>query len=210
MLPAIVLKPNKNDLILDMCASPGGKLIQIADMINNEGCIIGLDLNRERIKSLRSNISRCGIKNTLIYRMDAAEFPKSGIKVDKILLDAPCTGEGIIPFDESRKTSRMYDDILLCSQIQLKLIKAAIKCLKKGGTIVYSTCSIAPEENELVINTVLKENTVEIIDTGLSIGQPGLTEFFNKKVNNKLKKARRFYPHKTNTQGFFICKLKKL
>ena len=210
MLPAIVLKPNKNDLILDMCASPGGKLIQIADMINNEGCIIGLDLNRERIKSLRSNISRCGIKNTLIYRMDAAEFPKSGIKVDKILLDAPCTGEGIIPFDESRKTSRMYDDILLCSQIQLKLIKAAIKCLKKGGTIVYSTCSIAPEENELVINTVLKENTVEIIDTGLSIGQPGLTEFFNKKLNNKLKKARRFYPHKTNTQGFFICKLKKL
>jgi 16S rRNA C967 or C1407 C5-methylase (RsmB/RsmF family) len=150
-----------------------------------------------------------GVSNTVLYRMDASNFSNFGIKVDKILLDAPCTGEGLIPFDRKRKTSRKYEDILFCSNIQVKLLEEAIKCVKNDGIIVYSTCSIAPEENELVIDRFLKNENLKILDLGLDFGDPGLTEFFGNKVDQSLIKARRFYPHKTGTQGFFICKLKK-
>jgi len=210
MIPAIILNPNKNDVILDMCAAPGGKLIQIADMMHNEGCIIGIELNRNRIKSLRSNISRCGVKNSILLRMDAAEFLNLGIEVDKILLDAPCTGEGLIPFDKKRKTSKSLQDIYFCSSIQEKLLTTACQIVKIGGTIVYSTCSIAPEENELVIDKVLNKYSIQIVDIDFKIGCPGITEFFNIKVNDDLLKALRFYPHKTETQGFFVCKLKRI
>lgn len=210
MIPPNLLNPNENDLILDMCSAPGGKLVQLADLMNNEGCIIGIDSNRSRIRSLRSNIMRMGVSNAILYRMDASNFSNFGIKVDKILLDAPCTGEGLIAFDKKRKTSRKYEDILFCSNIQVKLLEEAVKCVKINGIIVYSTCSIAPEENELVIDQVLNNGNLKILELGLDFGDPGMTEFFGNKVDKGLLKARRFYPHKTGTQGFFICKLQKL
>ena len=210
MIPANLLKTTDSDIVLDMCAAPGGKLVQLANLMHNKGCLIGIDSNKNRMKSLRSNVLRLGIKNTILYRMDATKFVEFNINIDKILLDAPCTGEGLIPFDKKRKTSRTYEDIIFCSNIQLQLLKAAIKIVKKNGIIVYSTCSISPEENELVINQVLKEKNIEIIDTGLDFGEPGLISCFGQKVNNQLLKARRCYPHKIGTQGFFVCKLKKL
>ncbi|MHA1696451.1 MAG: NOL1/NOP2/sun family putative RNA methylase [Candidatus Helarchaeota archaeon] len=208
MIPVNILDISQNDIVLDMCAAPGGKLIQAADIMNNNGCIIGIEYDKDRIKSLRSNISRCGIKNAILFRMDAAKFPEFNYKVDKILLDAPCTGEGLIPFDKSRKKSRSFEDIITCSSIQIKLLNAAIESVKIGGIIVYSTCSIAPEENELVINNFLNKGKIEILDTGLKWGKSGIINVFGNAISEDLLKAKRFYPHKNGTQGFFVCKLK--
>ncbi|MHA1297851.1 MAG: NOL1/NOP2/sun family putative RNA methylase [Candidatus Helarchaeota archaeon] len=209
MIPALVLNPTKNDLVIDMCAAPGGKTTHLAQIMGNQGVILAFDINRRRMKSLRSNLARCGIKNTIGFVKDALELKNLGIRADKILLDAPCTGEGLICFDPSRKKSRDLKDVLFCADRQIKLLRVAIDCLKKDGIIVYSTCSIAPEENEFVINSILKEKKISILNINLEYGREGLIEAFNKKLDPDLIKSKRFYPHIHRTEGFFICKLRK-
>ncbi|MFX1453488.1 MAG: NOL1/NOP2/sun family putative RNA methylase [Promethearchaeota archaeon] len=209
MIPAQVLDPIPEDIVIDMCAAPGGKTTHIAQLMKNKGIILALDIDPKRIKSLKFNLGRCGVKNTIGINLNALELEKIGIKADKILLDAPCTGEGLICFDPSRKKSRKMEDILFCSVRQEKLLQVAIKCAKKGGTIVYSTCSIAPEENEFVINSVLKDNNIEILDLNMSYGKEGLTDAFGLKLDPNLIKCKRFYPHFHRTEGFFICKMRK-
>ena len=211
MIPSLVLKVTSGDIVVDMCAAPGGKTIQLAQSMDNQGVILAIDLNRQRMKSLRSNISRCGVSNTITIRMDAANLVDLHVKnISKILLDAPCSGSGLIPSDPTRKTSRSYEDIEFCSLIQMKLIKSAINCLEKGGELVYSTCSIEPEENEYIIEEVLKQFKVELVDLDFNFGVPGLINIFGRNLTPDLKKARRFYPYLHKTEGFFICKLKKV
>ncbi|MHA1377687.1 MAG: NOL1/NOP2/sun family putative RNA methylase [Candidatus Helarchaeota archaeon] len=209
MLPAKILNPNPTDLVIDMCAAPGGKTSHLAQIMRNNGVILAFDINFKRMKSLKSNISRCGIKNTIGYVMDSLKLEEIEISANKVLLDAPCTGEGLICFDSSRKKSRTLNDIKICSIKQEELLRIAIKCTKKGGTIVYSTCSIAPEENEIVINEILRDNSVNIEKTGINFGSEGLIEVFGKKLNPDLRMCKRFYPQTHGTEGFFICKLKK-
>ncbi|MFX1295342.1 MAG: RsmB/NOP family class I SAM-dependent RNA methyltransferase [Promethearchaeota archaeon] len=211
MIPLLILNVTSQDIVVDMCAAPGGKTIQIAQAMNNQGVILALDLNRQRMKSLRSNISRCGVKNVIAIRMDAADLDELHIKnISKILIDAPCSGSGLIPVDSKRKTSRIYEDITFCASIQMKLIKTAINSLEQGGELVYSTCSIEPEENEYIIEAALKQGNIEVIDLDIQLGEPGLTEVFGRKLSPHLKKAKRFYPFLQKTIGFFICKLKKV
>ena len=140
--------------------------------------------------------------------MDASEFWKTGVKVDKILLDAPCSGEGVIHKDPSRKTRSGKRDIEICVEMQKKLIKSAIKSLKVGGVLVYSTCSLTPEENEFIINEVLECYPLEIEE--IEWGENAFTEIPKKniKFKSELRKAKRFYPHKHETSGFFVAKLK--
>ncbi|MFX0138019.1 MAG: NOL1/NOP2/sun family putative RNA methylase [Candidatus Hodarchaeota archaeon] len=209
MIPAQVLDPSPEDIIMDMCAAPGGKTTHIAQLMKNEGVILAFDINPKRMKSLRSNLERCGVKNTIGFNMDALEIEQIGIKADKILLDAPCTGEGLICFDPTRKKSRNLEDISFCSDRQKNLLRVAIKCVKKGGIIIYSTCSIAPEENEFVINSVLKDNKVEILDLNIKFGKEGLIDAFGSKLDPNLIKCKRFYPHFHRTEGYFICKMRK-
>ncbi len=211
MVPVEVLNPSPVDFAVDMCAAPGGKTVQMAQWMKNKGVILALDLNRERMKSLRSNLSRCGIQNALAIRMDAASLSDLHLdNISKILLDAPCSGSGLIPVDPSRKRSRGYEDINFCSSIQLKLLRAAINCLAEEGELVYSTCSIEPEENEFVIDSLLGQDHVEIVDVDISFGEPGLVDIFGRKLSDELKKARRFYPFLHKTVGFFICKMRKV
>ena len=211
MIPSLVLDPTSQDIVVDMCAAPGGKTTHLAQIMNNQGVILALDLNRERMKSLRSNISRCGVKNVIAIRMDAANLTEFHLKnISKILLDAPCSGSGLIPVDPTRKTSRSFEDIKFCSLMQMKLIKSAINCLERGGELVYSTCSIEPEENEYIINAVLSQFDVELVDLDINSGNPGFTKIFGDELSADLKKARRFYPYLHETEGFFICKLRKV
>ena len=211
MLPSLLLNTTSEDIVVDMCAAPGGKTINLAQTMNDGGVILALDLNRQRMKSLRSNISRCGVRNVIAIRMDAGDLPDLHVKnISKILLDAPCTGSGLIPIDPRRKTSRDYEDIRFCSTIQTKLLRAGIKCLSTGGELVYSTCSIEPEENEFIIDNVLKESNIEIMDLDMRIGEPGLVKIFGRELSAELKKARRFYPYTQNTEGFFVCKMRKV
>jgi 16S rRNA C967 or C1407 C5-methylase (RsmB/RsmF family) len=128
---------------------------------------------------------------------------------NKILVDAPCTCDGVIPLDPSRKKSRGMEDIKFCSTIQTKLLTAAIECLADDGVLVYSTCSTAPEENESVIAEAIEKFNVRVMDTGLAFGDEGFTEAFSMKFPDELRLARRLYPHKHGTEGFFVCKLRK-
>ncbi|MHA1755106.1 MAG: NOL1/NOP2/sun family putative RNA methylase [Candidatus Odinarchaeia archaeon] len=209
MLPPIVLEPKSDEIIVDMCAAPGGKSTHISQLMKNKGLLISIEVNSKRVKSLKYNLSRCSVRNAIILHMDANDFKPSGFKVDKILLDAPCTGEGLIKVIPERKFSRTIDDIHYCSVNQKKLLSNAIKILKKGGVLVYSTCSLAPEENEEVIDYILKKFNVEVSPITKIIGEPGVTSFKGKKFDDSIKYAKRLYPHKHNSIGFFICKLVK-
>ncbi|WXG42810.1 MAG: RsmB/NOP family class I SAM-dependent RNA methyltransferase [Promethearchaeati archaeon SRVP18_Atabeyarchaeia-1] len=209
MLPAYVLAPGPNDCVVDLGAAPGGKTTQLAQIMGNRGVIVAVDLSRERMKSLRSNLSRCGVANVIAYRMDGKDLPSLDLTINKILLDAPCSCDGVIPVDPSRKKSRTIEDIKFCSMIQRKLVVSAIRSLQPKGEMVYSTCSTAPEENEFIIADAIREFDVEVMDTGLDFGDEGLREAFGVKLPDELRLARRFYPHKHGVEGFFLCKLRK-
>ena len=217
MLPPIALAPKPHELILDLCASPGSKTSQIASQMENKGTIIANDISIERIKILASNLERCGVTNTILTRDDGIRLCEKlnleGLKFDKILLDAPCSGEGTMR--SSPKTCLMWNPntIKSLSKLQKKLFEKAFEILKKDGEIVYSTCTHAPEENEEVIDFALKEfkDQIEIEKINLPVKcREGVVKWEDKNYNNELKKSCRIYPQDNNTEGFFITKFKKI
>lgn len=207
-VPVQVLAPKKTDLVLDMSAAPGGKTTQIAQYMENQGVLVAIDSNSSRLISLRNNVERLGVTNTIIYQKDAQFISDFGVEFDKILLDAPCSGNFCI--DENWFNKRSINDAKESGKLQKKLIGAAVSVLKTGGTLVYSTCSLEPEEDELVVDWFLKTYPeMKIEETGLKVGDAGLIEVFGTKLNPEVRLCRRFWPEKTKTQGFFIAKFKK-
>ncbi len=211
MLPAIILDPKPGEIIIDMCAAPGGKATHMAQIMNNKGSLILIERNSKRIPALEINLRRMGVLNSIVLNLDAINLQKLNIEADKILLDAPCTGEGLIRQDKSRKKSKTQKDIEKLAGIQKKLLNSGLKVLKPGGTLLYSTCSIAPEENEFVINDVLQDRLeYSIIPLNNRYGVSGLTRVLGKVLRKDLKLSQRLYPHIHNTIGFFICLIKKI
>ena len=217
MLSAIALAPKKNELILDLCASPGSKTSQMASQINNSGTIIANDVKIERIKILASNLERCGVSNTIITREDGValceKLKLQNLKFDKILLDAPCSGEGTMR--SSVKTCLMWNPntIKSLSKLQKKLFQKAFEILKEGGEIVYSTCTHAPEEDEEVVDFALKEfkDKIKIEKINLPVKcREGVVEWENKKYDERVKFCARIYPQDNNSEGFFIAKFKRI
>jgi NOL1/NOP2/sun family putative RNA methylase len=207
MIPPLVLEPKEEDLILDLCAAPGAKTTQIAAMMKNKGIIIANDITYKRLKSLRGNLQRCGVLNTIITQHFGERFWKLGLKFDKILLDVPCSGTGQLKERIFHQTS--LTSIKALSNLQKRLIYSASKCLKENGIIVYSTCSIEPMENEEVIDFALKNLGLKIEEIKLKLPSiPGLVEFDGKKYDETLNKALRIIPSQ-KTEGFFVCKLRK-
>ncbi|MCF7866017.1 RsmB/NOP family class I SAM-dependent RNA methyltransferase [Candidatus Woesearchaeota archaeon] len=207
-IPPIILNPEPTDLVLDMAASPGSKTTQIAQLMKNKGVILAIDNDKERIPKLRNNIERLSIKNTIVICIDSSKIKELNITFDKILLDAPCSGNYCIEKDYFLK--RSIKDFENRAKIQKKLLIAAHSVLKSGGTLVYSTCSLEPEEDELVIDWFLKNyKDMDLEKINLTIGEPGNTKIFNKNINPEIIKTIKLWPDKTNTQGFFIAKLKK-
>jgi len=210
MLPAVILDPKPNDVVIDMCASPGSKATHLAQLMKNEGTLILIDRNRKRIPALETNIRRMGIINSIVINMDAIYLSKLNIKATKILLDAPCTGEGLIRQDTKRKKSRKMRDIEKMASIQKKLLKAGLNTLEPNGELLYSTCSIAPEENELVVHEVLEEDSnFRISKISNTFGVSGLTEVYGKNLREDLRYSQRLYPHIHDTIGFYLCLLKR-
>ncbi|MHA1915688.1 MAG: RsmB/NOP family class I SAM-dependent RNA methyltransferase [Promethearchaeota archaeon] len=211
MLSAIILDPNPNDTIVDMCAAPGSKATHIAQLMKNEGNLILIERNKNRIPALETNLQRMGIINSIVLNMDAIDLPKLDVRPDKILLDAPCTGEGLIRQDPSRKRSKKLRDIEKMSVIQKKLLRAGLKVLKSGGRLLYCTCSIAPEENEFVVNEVLKNlKNFTIVKIPGEYGVSGLTEVFGINLLDSLHHSQRLYPHLHDTIGFYFCLIERL
>ncbi len=204
-IPPLVLNPNSHDLVADFASSPGGKTTMIAQLMGNSGRIIAVEGNRERIPALIDNIHRMGVLNAAVVYMNSSEFYKTGVRLDKVLLDAPCTGEGIIHKDPSRKTSRGGDDIKFCSSLQTKMLESAINSLKRGGVVVYSTCSLTPEENEFVIQRMLERFDIHLEE--IDYGEPALPRAGDMKFDREVSKARRFFPHIHRCSGFFVAKI---
>lgn len=205
-----VLDPQPNETVLDLAAAPGGKTTHIAQRMQNTGMVVAIEQDRQRLSSLESNILRCGATNTMVLRGDAKRIEHLNLSPDRILLDAPCSGEGLIPLDPSRKTSKTMADIHYCATREDEMLDAAISVLKPGGTIVYSTCSIAPEENEYVVDGILRRYPeLKIIPAGIEFGSPGYSEPYGVDLHDSLNLSRRFLPHQDGTEGFFICKMKK-
>jgi NOL1/NOP2/sun family putative RNA methylase len=211
MLPALILNPGPNELVIDMCAAPGGKATHLAQIMNNEGNLTLFERNQKRIPALETNLQRMGVINSIIVNDDAENLPNLNIKADKILLDAPCTGEGLIRQDPSRKKSKKMKDINKLSKIQKRLLEIGLKSLKTGGELLYSTCSIGPEENELVVNDILNSlSAYEIRELPNPFGENGLTEVYGRSLRADLSNSRRIYPHIHDTIGFFLCLIKKV
>ncbi|HTY91521.1 MAG TPA: RsmB/NOP family class I SAM-dependent RNA methyltransferase [Methanocella sp.] len=206
VIPPLALAPQHGDVVIDMAASPGGKTTQLAQMMDNSGLLIAIEVEIARIAGLRSNMGRCGVMNAALFHMDARDIRKLEVKANKILLDAPCTGEGVIAKDRTRKTSRGEEDIQFCSGLQEDLIDAACGCLKPGGVLVYSTCSFAPEENERIVDYAIKKYGMKV--EPIPYGEPGLDSFGDLKFDPQVKNTRRMYPHIHGTSGFFVARLK--
>ncbi|MBW6442243.1 RsmB/NOP family class I SAM-dependent RNA methyltransferase [Patescibacteria group bacterium] len=217
MLPVIALNPKPNQFILDMCAAPGSKTTQIASEMQNKGTLIANEISLGRIKILASNSERCGVMNLMITKKEGAslckKFKKSGFLFDKILIDAPCSGEGTLR--SSSLTSKIWNirTIKKLSGIQKNLLINALEILKPKGEIVYSTCTHAPEENEEVISFILnrfeKELVIEKLDLPVFY-RPGIKSWRGKDYHPDVVKCCRIYPQDNNTEGFFITKIKKI
>ncbi len=210
MTVAKALRPQPDSLVVDMAAAPGGKTTHMAQMMKNTGVIVSIEQDKLRTASLESNIHRCGVTNSIVLRGDSRKLDQLGITPDYILLDAPCSGEGLIALDPSRKRSKSMADIRFCATKQDALLDTAITALAPGGTLVYSTCSIAPEENEFVIDDILKRRPeTKLVPIDTEFGVSAYPAPYGVKLHESLTLARRFLPHKHNLEGFFICRIEK-
>lgn len=213
MLPVMALAPQENERILDMCSAPGGKSSHIASIMKNTGVLFANDANRDRIKAVVANLHRLGINNCIVSCEDGCKFRQVMTGFDRVLLDAPCTGTGVVAKDPSVKQSKSEIDVQRCYNLQRKLLLTAIDCLDakspSGGYLVYSTCSVLPEENEWVIDYALKKRNVKLVPTGLDFGTEGFTKYRQFRFHPSLNLTRRYYPHTHNMDGFYVAKLKK-
>ncbi len=200
---SLLLDPKPEDMILDMCAAPGGKSTHMAQLLHNQGHIIAVDKYDAKIKMLTASSERLGISNTEFIQDDAADFTNEMIttqRFDKILLDAPCSGLGVLSKKPDIRWKREIEDIINLSKVQRRMLENAAKYVKPGGVIVYSTCTTEPEENIEVIKDFLAAHTEFIIDNA--------SRFINKELVNEDGCIETF-PHRHNIDGAFAARLVK-
>ncbi|WAW14232.1 16S rRNA (cytosine(967)-C(5))-methyltransferase RsmB [Peptostreptococcus equinus] len=200
MMVAKALNPNKDVKVLDVCAAPGGKSMHICEMLENSGQVISCDIYKHKIKLIKSYVKRLGVKNNICSISDALKLDQNKLdSFDYILCDVPCSGMGIV----RRKPEIKYkkeEDLQELPKIQYNILENASKYLKKGGVIIYSTCTIFKEENIDIINKFLENNKEFELDIINNL------EFINKYENAYIN----ILPNKVKMDGFFICRMKKI
>ncbi|CAJ0581701.1 unnamed protein product, partial [Mesorhabditis spiculigera] len=214
-LPVMALAPQPGERILDMAAAPGGKTSHIAALMKNTGVLFANDPNMERCRAIIGNLHRLGVNNSVVSNLDGLEYSKVQPQgFDRVLLDAPCSGTGVIWKDQSVKANKGSQDVQRRHTLQRQLILAALDSIDAnsptGGYLVYSTCSVLVEENEAVVNYALSKRHCKLVPAGLDIGIEGYTKFREYRFHPSLSLTRRFYPHVHNIDGFFVAKIKKL
>jgi NOL1/NOP2/sun family putative RNA methylase len=203
-IPATLFTDLKGITVLDACAAPGGKTVQLADLMGNTGVIVALDVKKRRLDALSNHLERCHVSNALIYHLDAKQASQLKLKFDRILLDAPCSGN--FAADRDWFKLRTIADVKRNAKLQREILAETVECLRADGEIVYSTCSLEPEENEINMDWAVKRLNLQIEEVDCH-GQKGLTEVFGRRLDVSVKRCRRIWPGET--QGFFVCKLKK-
>ena len=213
MLPPLVLAPEPGERILDLCAAPGSKTTQMSAMMENEGEIVAVEKIKIRFYKLKANLERQGVKNVKPILRDGTFLPKNfRYSFDRVLVDAPCSGEGSFTIHDPR-TYAYWGKRKIKEMVrkQKRLLLSGILALKPGGVLVYSTCTLSPEENEGVLDWVLKRvgNQVEIEKIEIPAETlPGLGEWEGKTFSPEVKKAIRI-PPSLHWEGFFIAKIRK-
>ena len=214
MVPPILLDPQPDEWILDLTAAPGSKTMQLAEMMGNAGRISAVESVRGRFFRLRDNLAKHGVDNVQTYLKDGSRvWRQCPEQFDRVLLDAPCSSEGQFRAEEPRSWAYWSEKkIAEMGRKQRKLCYSAVRCLKPGGVLVYSTCTFAPEENEAIIDRALRQFgealEVEDIELPFDHAEPGLGQWRGKVFAEQLQRARRIVPRK-GMEGFFVCRLRK-
>ncbi len=218
MAPPLVLDPRPGEMVLDLCASPGSKTTQISQMMEDRGLVVANEPSLARVAALRSNCERLGAMNVAITRYDGRMFPRGSF--DRVLVDAPCSSEG--------RERRGPGTLTRCNAVrsrelhvlQVGLLKSALRLAKPGGVVVYSTCTYAPEENELVVQEALGHDDQsgqsgcpgfrleKVVLPGL-LECPGITEWEGRSLSPDMNRTARYYPHLNDTGGFYIARIVK-
>ena len=202
MMPAIILEPKENEDILDMTAAPGGKTTQIAALTNNKANITACEMNTVRADRLKYNVEKQGATSVTVLKEDSRRL-NDYFSFDKILLDAPCSGSGTILLNNER-TYKNFSENLVKKTIksQKDLLKKAIKILKPGHELVYSTCSILKQENENTIKEIIEKGQAEV----MAINEGKLKDI--PKLKSNIDGALTVCPNEYY-EGFFVVKLRK-
>ncbi|MBC5793033.1 MAG: RsmB/NOP family class I SAM-dependent RNA methyltransferase [Nanohaloarchaea archaeon] len=207
IVPVEVLDPRKGDKVLDMAAAPGGKTTQIASKLENKGKVIANDVSGQRMKSLHANIYRTGSACVAATNYDARNLPEDE-EYNKILLDAPCSGEG----DKARRNFTAADkgERESLSNLQKQLGEKAARMLEKDGKMVYSTCTLAPEENEEVVQHLVENTGLELENIELEAEhRRGVTSFQENEYGEEMRKTVRVYPHHQQSGVIYVAKFRK-
>lgn len=203
-IPATLFSQLEGKMVLDACAAPGGKTVQLADSMQNTGAIIALDIKKHRLIALANQLERCHVENTIVYQSDARQTSRLNMKFDRILLDVPCSGNYVS--NEDWFDRRTIQDVERNALLQRQILSESVKTLKDHGEIVYATCSLEPEENELNIDWAIKTLNLKAASINCH-GEKALTSIFGRHLDSIVENCRRIWP--SQTQGFFVCKLKK-
>ncbi len=204
-IPATLFTGVHDKILLDACAAPGGKTVQLADLMDNSGAIVALDVKKQRLQALANQLERCRVHNSLVYLLDARRVSKLRISFDAALLDMPCSGN--FAGDPKWFRRRTMDDVRRNAALQREILTEVVRSVREGGEIVYSTCSLEPEEDELNIDWALKNLNVEIEEIK-TYGSEGLIDVFGVRLDSSVRRCRRMWPELT--QGFFVCKFRKV
>jgi NOL1/NOP2/sun family putative RNA methylase len=208
-LPSLALAPQPGERVLDLCAAPGGKTAHMAELMEDRGPLVAVDPKEKRLRGLMANVFRLGHSNVLVIASDGRELP-AGARFDRVLVDAPCSAEGNFRRQEGdlpTPTARFRSYV---TGLQKALLRRAIELTRPGGTIVYSTCTFAPEENEAVVAAALTEGRVELETVPLEVPhEPGLTHWEGRDFPPEMRRAWRVYPHHLDSGGMFMARLRR-
>ena len=213
-VPASLMGLAPGQRVLDMCAAPGGKTAQIAFSMRNRGTLIANDFSTDRISALQGNLDRLGVVNVSTTCQDAGNWPLEAGQFDRVLLDAPCSSEGTLRRNPDLVARLGPDLSARLAARQRAMLRKAVQVCRTGGRVVYSTCTLAPEENELVVRDILREcdGRARLLPAGVAGFRtgPGVTRWAGEDLGSELGRCVRFWPHHNDTGGFFIAVLEKV
>ena len=207
---APALGPRPGERVLDLCSAPGGKTTHMAELMHDTGCLVASEISESRIRGLLGNVYRLGHPNILVVAGDARHFP-GGALFDRVLVDAPCSGEGTLRRRGGAAPNQSKSFLGYVTGAQRSLLERAVRLTRPGGTILYVTCTFAPEENEAVVSEALGRLPIDLEPLSLPVPHaPGVTSFEGTKYDRRLEGAARIYPQHFDSGGLFLAKLRRL